>query len=87
MLKYFHFINRYSGITSEILASENTTLGDVQQRLLEIISHNDIIVGHSLDNDMRALKVSPYIYSRACFFADICSSIFDITFNHSLFWY
>eukprot|EP00795_Rhopilema_esculentum_P009430 gene9430-17146_t len=47
----------YSGITPEILANENTTLGDVQQRLLEIISQNDIIVGHSLDNDMRALKI------------------------------
>ncbi|XP_065066295.1 uncharacterized protein LOC135692165 isoform X1 [Rhopilema esculentum] len=51
------YLTQYSGITPEILANENTTLGDVQQRLLEIISQNDIIVGHSLDNDMRALKI------------------------------
>lgn len=54
----FFQIQRYSGITPGLLENVHTTVGDVQQRLLEIISPDDIIVGHSLDNDMRALKVS-----------------------------
>ena len=53
-----HF--RYSGITAHILQNVKTTIGDVQQRLLELITKDDIIVGHSLDNDFRALKVRQF---------------------------
>lgn len=51
------YLTQYSGITPGLLENVHTTVGDVQQRLLEIISPDDIIVGHSLDNDMRALKM------------------------------
>jgi DNA polymerase III epsilon subunit-like protein len=37
-----------------------TTLVDVQQDLLKIISSECILVGHSLENDLRALKVCTY---------------------------
>eukprot|EP00112_Aurelia_sp_Birch-Aquarium-sp1_P003746 Seg1421.9 transcript_id=Seg1421.9/GoldUCD/mRNA.D3Y31 product="putative exonuclease" protein_id=Seg1421.9/GoldUCD/D3Y31 len=51
------YLTQYSGITANILQNVKTTIGDVQQRFLEIITKDDIIVGHSLDNDFRALKL------------------------------
>jgi len=52
-----NYLTEYSGITPDILKNVHTRLGDVQMKLLEIISSNDIIIGHSLENDMRVLKI------------------------------
>eukprot|EP00048_Salpingoeca_helianthica_P000849 m.44376 g.44376 ORF g.44376 m.44376 type:complete len:538 (-) comp10904_c0_seq1:23-1636(-) len=48
---------RWSGITAAMLESVTTTLEDVQQRLLTLLPSNAILVGHSLDSDLRALKM------------------------------
>lgn len=50
--------HRYSGLTAEKLADVTTTLEDVQQDLSGIIDYNTILIGHSLECDLRVLKVS-----------------------------
>ena len=40
-----------------MLENVTTTLADVQQRLLDILPADAILVGHSLEFDFRALKV------------------------------
>jgi len=47
----------WSGITPDILAEVTTRLEDVQQDILRFTDANTVIVGHSLENDLRALKV------------------------------
>ncbi|XP_037030015.1 putative exonuclease GOR isoform X2 [Bradysia coprophila] len=49
---------RFSGITAKHLASRTVkTLQEVQTDLLKIISAETILIGHSLDNDLRVLKM------------------------------
>lgn len=47
----------YSGITKQHLDQASKTLGDVQQDLLSLIHPTTILVGHSLENDLRVLKL------------------------------
>jgi RNA exonuclease 1 len=49
---------RYSGITEEHLANVSITLTDVQAVMLTRFKPNTILVGHSLESDLIALKLS-----------------------------
>ncbi|KAL3791097.1 hypothetical protein HJC23_012082 [Cyclotella cryptica] len=51
------YLTDFSGITPTMLEGVNTRLEDVQAGLLSIIEGNDIIVGHSLENDLKALRL------------------------------
>lgn len=53
------YLTRFSGITEEKLASVSTHLiPDVHDALRELITPNTILLGHSLESDLRALHLA-----------------------------
>lgn len=50
-------LNRFSGVTEEDLENTTITLRDVQAVLLCMFSSDTILIGHSLESDLFALKV------------------------------
>lgn len=48
---------RFSGISEEDMLNVKTTIRDVQAVLLSKFSNKTILIGHSFDSDLRALKV------------------------------
>eukprot|EP00928_Gymnodinium_smaydae_P029682 TRINITY_DN22288_c0_g1_i1.p1 TRINITY_DN22288_c0_g1~~TRINITY_DN22288_c0_g1_i1.p1 ORF type:complete len:630 (+),score=99.42 TRINITY_DN22288_c0_g1_i1:37-1890(+) len=51
------YLTKFSGITESMLVDVLVTISDVQARLLELISEETILVGHSLESDLCALKL------------------------------
>ncbi|XP_073814969.1 uncharacterized protein [Musca autumnalis] len=47
----------YSGITEQMLANETRTLRDVQAILMSMFNSQTILIGHSLESDLKALKL------------------------------
>ncbi len=48
---------KFSGITADTLVGVTTTLKQVQEKLMELCGDDTILVGHSLENDLRACKI------------------------------
>lgn len=60
------YLTPYSGITKQLLDTATMTLADIQKRLQEILKPHTVLAGHSLDSDLRALKISyPFIVDTA----------------------
>lgn len=48
---------QYSGITAQALAGVTTSLTDIQRQVCEFVSAETLLVGHGLENDLKALKI------------------------------
>lgn len=53
-----NYLTPYSGITAEMMAGVTTTLQQAQQKLLSNIDRHTILVGHSLNSDLNALRIT-----------------------------
>ena len=51
------YLTRYSGITPSLLENVATGLNKVRVAVLALVGKDDVLVGHSLENDLRVLGI------------------------------
>ncbi|KAM4751438.1 RNA exonuclease 5 [Anableps anableps] len=55
--RVINYLTKFSGITAAMLRPITTTLRDVQAKIRTLLPDNAVLVGHSLNNDLVALKL------------------------------
>lgn len=65
---------RFSGISEEDLQNVRTTIRDVQAVLLSRFSDKTILIGHSFDSDLRALRVNKLYYTNRVAWKETCEN-------------
>ncbi|KAK2817339.1 hypothetical protein Q5P01_025530 [Channa striata] len=55
--RILNYLTKFSGITAAMLRPITTTLRDVQAKLRALLPRDVVLVGHSLNNDLIALKL------------------------------
>ena len=64
-----NYLTKFNGITAESLENVDVRLGDVQEKIRELVGPDTILVGHSLDSDLRAMNMfHPYIIDTSVIF-------------------
>ncbi|CDO66163.1 exoribonuclease, putative [Plasmodium reichenowi] len=56
--KITNYLTLYSGINESTLENVTTKLKDVQEHLKKFLNKKSILIGHSLENDLHALKIA-----------------------------
>lgn len=54
-----NYLTRYSGITEAMLENVTNTLEDCQESLFKYVHSDSFLVGHSLENDLKACQLLP----------------------------
>lgn len=68
-----------------MLENVTTTLTDVQKHLVDILPADAILLGHSLEFDLRALKVGNNLTFISVCNGSVCNALFSLfknQFNH-----
>ncbi|XP_022071412.2 RNA exonuclease 5 isoform X5 [Acanthochromis polyacanthus] len=55
--RILNYLTRFSGVTAAMLRPITTTLRDVQEKLRKLLPGDAVLVGHSINNDLMALKL------------------------------
>ncbi|KAF7662363.1 hypothetical protein LDENG_00237440 [Lucifuga dentata] len=57
-----NYLTRFSGITAAMLRPITTTLREVQAKIRKLLPRDAVLVGHSIENDLKALKlIHPHV--------------------------
>ena len=59
-MHYVSYWGRFSGVVEEDLKNIKTSIRDVQAILLNLFSADTVLIGHSFENSLYALKVKKY---------------------------
>lgn len=51
------FFNRFSGLTDDMLKKATKRITDVQAALLLMFNNKTILIGHSLESDLKAMRL------------------------------
>eukprot|EP00968_Pinguiococcus_pyrenoidosus_P012964 scaffold1160_cov261-Pinguiococcus_pyrenoidosus.AAC.11 len=53
-----NYLTKYSGITKEILDGTRVTFAQARAAVLRLLRRQDVLVGHSLENDLKCLRIA-----------------------------